>query len=97
MDRNGHERVRQAAARAGSVVRELAPGIAAVRFLTAQVSGTRPEGLLNALDTAGLMSSVDGPRDDIVGPQLQVVASSNDYITFEDLNFVPSSNPPQSS
>ncbi|MDB5175693.1 MAG: hypothetical protein JWM81_551 [Candidatus Saccharibacteria bacterium] len=89
MDKQGHERIQTVAAEAGFHVADMNAGKAAVKYVTAQVSRRRPEDLLNALDEAHLMAShYDGPRDAVFisGPQLEVVASSNDWVTLEDVN-----------
>lgn len=86
MDKAGHEQIRTIASEAGFHVMPMEPGKLAVRYVTAQVSGgKRPEDLLNLLDGAGLMSS-DGPSDAFGSstPQLEVVTSSIDWVTFED-------------
>jgi hypothetical protein len=86
VDREGHERVRQVA---DCYVNPLAPGVAAVRYVTLQVTKTNVDDVLNALDGAGLMApNRERPSDAIFidGPQLEVVASTTDYITFEDVN-----------
>ncbi len=90
MDRQGHERITQVASEAGCYVAGgMDPGVLAVRYVTVRVSGQRPEILLNVLDCAGLMSNIqDEPFDaaDTTEPRLEVIASSSDWLTFEDMN-----------
>lgn len=89
MDRAGHDKIRETAADAGNYhVEPMDPRQFLSRYVSVQVTGQNPEGLLNALDDAGLMAREEGPHEAIYveGPQLQVIASSGDWLTFEDMN-----------
>ena len=89
MDRRGHEKIQAIAAEVGYHVEDMNAGREAVKYVTVQVTRMRPEGLLNALDEAGLMKGhARGPSDAvaITGPQLEVVGNTNDWLTLEDVN-----------